>query len=79
MFFPTSIISLMVPFRTFSFHDFLADLLQKPISVSSNLFACCVISVHVSAPYSRILWTKAFLKIWFSLIEIAVLAAHHYF
>jgi hypothetical protein len=23
------------------------------------LFACCVFSVHVSAPYSKILWTKA--------------------
>jgi hypothetical protein len=52
-------ISLMVPFRTFSFLDFLADLLQKSILVASNLFACCVFSVHVSAPYSKILWTKA--------------------
>jgi hypothetical protein len=42
-------ISLMVPFRAFSFLDFLADLLQKSISVASNLFACCVFSVHVSA------------------------------
>jgi hypothetical protein len=42
--------SLMVTFRTFSFLDFLADLLQKSISVASNLFACCVFSVHVSAP-----------------------------
>jgi hypothetical protein len=55
MFFPTSIISLMMPFRTFSFLDFQADLLQKSISVASNLFACCVFSV----PYSKILWTKA--------------------
>jgi hypothetical protein len=39
-------ISLMVTFRTFSFLDFLADLLQKSISVDSNLFACCVFSVH---------------------------------
>jgi hypothetical protein len=23
------------------------------------LLACCVFSVHVSAPYSKILWTKA--------------------
>jgi hypothetical protein len=23
------------------------------------LYACCVFSVHVSAPYSKILWTKA--------------------
>jgi hypothetical protein len=23
------------------------------------LFACCVFSVHVSAPYSKILWGKA--------------------
>jgi hypothetical protein len=23
------------------------------------LFACCVFSDHVSAPYSKILWTKA--------------------
>jgi hypothetical protein len=51
--------SLMVPFRTFSFLHFLADLLQKSISVASNLFACCVFSVHVSAPYSKILRTKA--------------------
>jgi hypothetical protein len=50
-------ISLMVTFRIFSFLDFLADLLQKSISVASNLFACCVFSVHVSAPYSKILWT----------------------
>jgi hypothetical protein len=49
--------SLMVTFRTFSFLDFLSDLLQKSISVASNLFACCVFSVHVSAPYSKILWT----------------------
>jgi hypothetical protein len=47
-------IALMVPFRIFSFLDFLADLLQKSISVASNLFACCVFSVHVSAPYSKI-------------------------
>jgi hypothetical protein len=39
-------ISLMVPFRTFSFLDFLADFLQNSISVASNLFACCVFSVH---------------------------------
>jgi hypothetical protein len=52
-------ISLMVTFRIFSSLDFLADLLQKSISVASNLFACCVFSVHVSAPYSKILWTKA--------------------
>jgi hypothetical protein len=36
----------MVPFRTFSILDFLADLLQKSISVASNLFACCVFSVR---------------------------------
>jgi hypothetical protein len=30
MFFPTSMISLMVTFRTFYFPDFLADLLQNP-------------------------------------------------
>jgi hypothetical protein len=41
MFFPTSMISLTVPFRTFSFLDFVADLLQKSISVASNLFVCC--------------------------------------
>jgi hypothetical protein len=34
----------MVTFRTFSFLDFLADLLQKSISVASNLFACCMLS-----------------------------------
>jgi hypothetical protein len=33
--------SLMVTFRTFSFLDFLADLLQKSISVAGNLFAAC--------------------------------------
>jgi hypothetical protein len=44
-------ISLMVTFRTFSFFDFPADLLQKSISVASNLFACCVFSAHVSAPH----------------------------
>jgi hypothetical protein len=59
MFFPTYMTCLMVTFRTFSFLHFLADLLQKSISVSSNMFACCVFSVHVSAPYSKILWTKA--------------------
>jgi hypothetical protein len=32
MFFPISMIALMVPFQTFSFLDFLADLLQKSIS-----------------------------------------------
>jgi hypothetical protein len=58
MFFPNSMISLMVTFRTFSFLDLLADLLQRSISVASNLFACCVFSVHVSAPYSKILLTK---------------------
>jgi hypothetical protein len=30
--------SLMVTFRTFSFLDFLADPLQKSISVASNLY-----------------------------------------
>jgi hypothetical protein len=45
MFFPTSMITLMVPFQTFSFLDFVADLLQKSILVASNLFACCVFSV----------------------------------
>jgi hypothetical protein len=54
MFFPTSTIALMVTFRSFSFLDFLGDL-KKSISVVSNLFACCVFSVHVSAPYSKIL------------------------
>jgi hypothetical protein len=43
--------SLMLTFRTFSFLDFLADVLQKSISVASNLFACCVFSVHVSYIY----------------------------
>jgi hypothetical protein len=50
MFFPTSMTSLMVTFWTFYFLYFLADLLQKSISVASNLFACCVFSDHVSAP-----------------------------
>jgi hypothetical protein len=52
-------ISLMMSFRTFSFLDFLADLLQTSISVATNMFACCVISVHVSASYGKIIWTKA--------------------
>jgi hypothetical protein len=39
--------SLMVTFRTFSFLDFLADLLQKSISGASNLFACCVIYKNI--------------------------------
>jgi hypothetical protein len=47
---------------------FLADDLQKSISVASNLFARFVFSVHVSASYSKILWTKAwymsFLVLW---------------
>jgi hypothetical protein len=47
-------IALMVPFRILSALDFLVNLLQKSISVASNLFAGCVFSVHVSAPYSRI-------------------------
>jgi hypothetical protein len=68
MFFPTPMTSLMVTFQTSSFLNFLADLLQKSISVASNLFACCVFSVHVSTPYSKILWTKAwymsFLVLW---------------
>jgi hypothetical protein len=46
MFFRISMTSLMVTFQTFSFLDFLADLLQKSISVPSNLFACCVFSVR---------------------------------
>jgi hypothetical protein len=50
--------SLMVTFRTFSSLDFLADLLQKSISVASNFFACYVFSDHVSAPYSKILGLK---------------------
>jgi hypothetical protein len=59
MIFLASVIAQVVPFLTFPFLDFLADLLQKSISVASNLFACCVFSVHVSIPYSKILWTKA--------------------
>jgi hypothetical protein len=51
-------ISLMVTFRTLSFLDFLADLLQKSISVFSNLFACCVFSVHVK------LYVNGRIKIW---------------
>jgi hypothetical protein len=62
MFFPTSMISLMVPFRTISFLDFLADL-QKSISAVSNLLACCVFSVHVSAPNNKILWTKEYASV----------------
>jgi hypothetical protein len=48
-------ITLMVPFRTFSFLDFLAGLLQKTFSVATNLLVLCVFSVLVSAPYSKIL------------------------
>jgi hypothetical protein len=69
MFFRTSMISLMVTFRAFSFLYFLADLLQKSISVASNLFACCVFSVHVSVPYSKILWTKAWYTSFFWFCE----------
>jgi hypothetical protein len=66
IFFPASMIALMVSFRTFSFLHFLADLLQKFISVASNLFASYVFSAHVSAPYSKILWTKAwYTSFWF--------------
>jgi hypothetical protein len=72
MFFPTSMIALMVTFRTFSFLHFLADL-QKSISVSSNLFASCVFSVHVSAPYSRILWTKAWYIIFIGFVKEIVI------
>jgi hypothetical protein len=62
-------IALMVPFRTFSFLDFLADLLQKSISVVSNLFVSCVFSVKVYAPYSRILWTKAWYISFFGFVK----------
>jgi hypothetical protein len=55
----TSMIAVLVPFQIFSFLDFVAGLVQKFISVTSNLLACCMFSVHVSAPYSKILWTKA--------------------
>jgi hypothetical protein len=50
--------SLMVTFRTFSFLDFLADLLQKSISDASNLFSCCVFSVHVPMQMMLIFWEK---------------------
>jgi hypothetical protein len=43
--------SLMVTFRTFSFLDFLAALLQKSISLASNSFVFCVFSVHNSYIY----------------------------
>jgi hypothetical protein len=69
MFFPTSMIALMVPFLTFSFLHFLADLLLKSISVASNLFACCVFSVYVSAPYSKIVWTKAWHLIFWGFVK----------
>jgi hypothetical protein len=62
MFFPTSMISLMVTFRTFSFLDFLSDL-QKSISVANNLLACSMFSVHVSAPNSKILWNKEYASV----------------
>jgi hypothetical protein len=58
--FPTSIIARMVPFGNCSFLDFHAGLLQKAISVASSLLAFCVFRVHVCAPYSGMLWTKAF-------------------
>jgi hypothetical protein len=38
MFFHTSMIALMVPFRTFPFLDFIADLLQKSILVQQVLY-----------------------------------------
>jgi hypothetical protein len=62
-------ISLMVTFRTFSFLDFLADILQKSISVASNLFACFVFSAHVSAAYNKILWTKAWYISFFGFVK----------
>jgi hypothetical protein len=39
IFLPTSMIALVMPFRTFPFFDFLADL-QKSVSVASNSLAC---------------------------------------
>jgi hypothetical protein len=45
MFFPTSMTALTATFRTFSFLHFLADLLQKSVSVASNLIACCLKSI----------------------------------
>jgi hypothetical protein len=33
------------------------------------LFACCVFSVHVSAPYSEILWTKAWYISFFGSVK----------
>jgi hypothetical protein len=35
------------------------------------LFPCCVFSVHVSAPHSKILWTKA----WY-IRSILILSSH---
>jgi hypothetical protein len=56
MFFPTSLIALILSFWTLSLTDFLADL-QKSISVASNLLASYVFSIHVSALYSKTPWT----------------------
>jgi hypothetical protein len=69
IFFPTSMIAPIVPFQTFSVFDFLADLLQKSFSVASNLFAYCVFSVHVSAPYSITLWTKVWYIRFFGFVK----------
>jgi hypothetical protein len=33
------------------------------------LFPCCVFNVHVSAPYSKILWTKAWYISFFGFVK----------
>jgi hypothetical protein len=51
MFFLTSIISLMVTFRTFSFLDFLADLLQKSQLPVICLLVVCFVSSFIYILY----------------------------
>ena len=59
IFLPTSIVSQIVSFRTFSSPDFLTDLLQKSISFGSSSLACRAFSVRVSALHNRLLQTEA--------------------
>jgi hypothetical protein len=62
MFILTSMIALMVPFRNFSFLEFLADLFQKSISVAGNLFSYCVFSAHVTHNSRRN--KQGWIRIW---------------
>jgi hypothetical protein len=63
--------SLMLTFRTFSFLDFLADVLQKTISVAIYLFACCEFSVHVPYIYMYVyiyIYIRKLLALWGNLL-----------